>query len=223
LAVCAGLCFGQLWAGPLTFGAARQAWIRASLRREVACKAVDLDCLLDGKPSAYVHVHSAAMAALVTGAGPLKADVCPETLAWDVGRLCGLQREVRWMVTATTMLATATHHLRATRNGRDVQALAGIAELLAGETRDADQVCSRRVRCVFAHVCMSSMSTVTLQDTRPSGALGYHMQHEGGVPPARMLKTDARSQTMHVRDTAGRWALSSLKDSMCCSRPPSRR
>ena len=98
-----------------------QAWIRLSLRREVASKAADLGSLLEGQASAYVHVHSAAMLALVAEAGPLKADVCPETLLLDVGRLGGLQREVQYVVVAATMLATATHRLTATRNATDVQ------------------------------------------------------------------------------------------------------
>ena len=98
-----------------------QSWIRLNLRREVASKSVDLESLLEGKAVAFVHVHSAAMLALVAGAGPLRADVCPETLLLDVGRLGGLQREVQYVVAAATMLATATHRLTATWNATDVQ------------------------------------------------------------------------------------------------------
>ena len=87
----------------------------------MASKAADLGSLLEGQASAYVHVHSAAMLALVAEAGPLRADVCPETLLLDVGRLGRLQQEVQYVVAAATMLATATHRLTATRNATDVQ------------------------------------------------------------------------------------------------------
>lgn len=98
-----------------------QGWIRVNLRREVASKAVDLESLLEGKASAFVHVHSAAMLSLVADQATIKADVCPETLLFDVHRLSMLQRELRYVVAATTMLVTATHHLTATRNGTDLE------------------------------------------------------------------------------------------------------
>ena len=98
-----------------------QAWIRRNLRREVASRAADLDSLLEGKASAFVHVHSAAMLSLVADQTKIREDVCPETLLMDVHRLSILQREFQYIVTAVTMLVTATHGITATKNASDVQ------------------------------------------------------------------------------------------------------
>ena len=98
-----------------------QAWVRASVRREVAGRAVELGALLEGKAAAFVHVHSAAVVVLVAEAGPVRADRCPETLLLDVGRLCGAQRELEQAAAAAAMLVTATHAMTATKNASDAQ------------------------------------------------------------------------------------------------------
>ena len=98
-----------------------QAWVHASVRREVAGRAVELGALLDGKAAAFVHVHSAAVVALVAEAGPVRADGCPETLLLDVGRLCGAQRELEQAAVTAAMLATATHAMMATKDASDAQ------------------------------------------------------------------------------------------------------
>ena len=98
-----------------------QAWIRLNLRREVASKAVDLETLLEGKASSFVHVHSAAMLALVADQMTIKPDICPETLLFDVHRISLLQREFQYIVTSVTMLITATHSITATKNVADLQ------------------------------------------------------------------------------------------------------
>ena len=99
-----------------------------NLRREVASKAVDLESLLEGKASAFVHVHSAAMLSLVADQTTIKADMCPETLLFDVHRLSILQREFQYIVTAVTMLVTATHSITATKNVSDLQVVAVLFE-----------------------------------------------------------------------------------------------
>ena len=98
-----------------------QAWVRASVRREVAGRAVELGALLEGKAAAFVHVHSAGVVALMAEAGPVRADGCPETLLLDVGRLCGAQRELEQAAAAAAMLVTATHAMTATKNASDAQ------------------------------------------------------------------------------------------------------
>ena len=97
-----------------------QSWIRAVLRSEVESKAVDLETLLEGRAASFVHVHSAAMLALVS-APPIKPDLCPETLLFDVHRLAILQREFQYIVTAATILVTASHGIGASKNVADMQ------------------------------------------------------------------------------------------------------
>lgn len=105
------------------------------MRREVASKAVALDGLLEGKASAFVHVHSAAMLSLVADHTTIKADVCPETLLFDLHRLGMLQREFQYLVAAVTMMVTAAHRLTATKRGEDLQALSNIANVFVPESK----------------------------------------------------------------------------------------
>jgi hypothetical protein len=106
----------------------KQAWIRASVRREVGTKALDLDSLLEGKAHAFVRVHSAGMLQLVTGETTIKADMVPETLLFDVHRLALLQREFQTLTTATTVMVTTTHALTATKKAGDAELLRAIAD-----------------------------------------------------------------------------------------------
>jgi len=98
-----------------------QNWIRKTLRREVLAKSVELESLIEGKASSYVHIHTFAMLALVEEQVPLKSETCPETLLFDVHRLSLLQREFQYIVTAATMLVTATHGVSSTKNVQDTQ------------------------------------------------------------------------------------------------------
>ena len=104
-----------------------QAWIKLVIRQEITVGAVSNDDLLEGKARAFVHVHSAAMLHLVAGDSTVKADTAPETLLFDVHRVATLQREFQVLVTASTMLITATHTLAK----NDMPIAASIGELLA--------------------------------------------------------------------------------------------
>jgi len=122
-----------------------QSWIRAVIRSEVASKAVELEALVEGRAASFVHVHSAAMLALVSAVAPVKPDLCPETLLFDVHRLAILQREFQYIVTSATILVTATHGLGATKNVADMQLLSGISEMFVPEDKldiDVDQTIS---------------------------------------------------------------------------------
>ncbi len=98
-----------------------QGWIRKAVRGEVACGSVELEGLLEGRAASFVHVHSAAMLALVSEPAPIRADDCPETLLLDAHRLGQMQREFQYEVTAAALMATATHCVAATKNAADMQ------------------------------------------------------------------------------------------------------
>ena len=82
---------------------------------------MDLQSLLDGKASAFTHIHNAAMVSLVSDHPPLKTENCPETLLLDVNRLAYLQSEFKYIALAATILVTAGHSLAATRLPQDAQ------------------------------------------------------------------------------------------------------
>lgn len=86
------------------------AWIQHTVEREVKEeKSITLDGLLSGSAAAFVHTHSTAMLALVTGPLHIKPELCPETLLFDVYRLSLLQIEFREQAKAASLLVTATH------------------------------------------------------------------------------------------------------------------
>ena len=101
-----------------------QGWIRQAVRSEVADGSVALESLLEGTAASFVHVHSAAMLALVSAPAPVRPDACPETLLFDVHRLALLQREFQYEVTAAALLLTATNGVAATKKAADMQASA---------------------------------------------------------------------------------------------------
>lgn len=109
-----------------------QLWIHTSTEIEVRTQAVNLDELLNGTASAFVSVHTAGMLHLLAGEVPLKAETVPETLSLDVERLVRLQRELKALTTAASMLVTAAHELNS------APLVARIAEeVLAREGLDA--------------------------------------------------------------------------------------
>ena len=86
------------------------AWIASTVGAEVTSnKAVELSALREGSAAAFVHVHSAAMLALVTSPIDVKPDLCPETLLFDVHRLAQLQQDFRAQNQAAALLTTAIH------------------------------------------------------------------------------------------------------------------
>ena len=101
-----------------------QGWIRQAVRSEVADGSVALESLLEGTAASFVHVHSAAMLALVSAPAPVRPDACPETLLFDVHRLALLQREFQYEVTTAALLLTATNGVAATKKAADMQASA---------------------------------------------------------------------------------------------------
>lgn len=112
-----------------------QEWISKTLKREIAAQTADLQSLLDGKSSAFIQIHSAAMLSLVADAAPLKTETCPETLLFDVHRLGLLQAEFKYIVLAAAMLITVGHGLAATRNPSDAQILGTISETFVSDSR----------------------------------------------------------------------------------------
>ena len=99
---------------------------------------MELDNLLEGKAAAFVHVHSAAMLSIVAEDVTVKADICPETLLFDVHRLGELQREFQNIVTSATMIITASHALTTTKNSEDLAVLSKISDILSSETKEID-------------------------------------------------------------------------------------
>jgi len=75
------------------------------------------------------------MLSLIADMTVLKSDFCPETLLFDVHRLAQMQREFQYIVTAATILVTATHGISATKNVTDMQVLAGISEIFVPESK----------------------------------------------------------------------------------------
>lgn len=164
----------KLKAGSLTLERTR-AWVRLTVRREVGSKAVDRGELEDGKASAFIHVHAVAMLHLVTEQQTMKADICPETLLFDVHRLSMLQFEFRYQAMAVTVMTTATHHI--VQQQADTAVLADIQALLADESKTeagaiVEQICelltsktslseSGRMRLVNAlHQCIEPSDAV---------------------------------------------------------------
>jgi hypothetical protein len=108
------------------------------VKNEVCAKTVELDSLLEGKAAAFVHAHSTAMLSFVTDDTTVKADICPETLLFDVYRLGELQREFQNIVTSVTMILTASHSIAATKNPMDTPVLAKISDILTPHKKEID-------------------------------------------------------------------------------------
>ena len=91
------------------------AWIADTIKAEVLShKAVEIDGLLEGSAAAFVHIHSAAMLAIVTSPVDVKQDRCPKTLLFDFHRLSLLQRDFHKQKIEIALLLTAIHWQRAT-------------------------------------------------------------------------------------------------------------
>ena len=88
-------------------------WIYATIRREVESNDGLQQQIANGAASAFLHIHSAAMLALVTDPVTIKGDMCPETLLFDVFRLGSYQHEFRQQTTAAALFVTASHMLPA--------------------------------------------------------------------------------------------------------------
>ena len=119
-----------------------QGWIRQAVRSEVASGSVELEALLEGRASSFVHVHSAALLALVTEPAPAGPDACPETLLLDAHRLALLQREFQYEVTAAALLLTASNGLAATKKAADMQARAAVCRGQRGDSDADEMLCS---------------------------------------------------------------------------------
>jgi len=109
------------------------ARIKQTVYHEVKHNNVDLDCLLEGKAVAFVHVHTAMMVGLVCDQTTLKADTCPETLLFDVHRIATLQTEFQSLATVITIHITAQHGLLATKSPVDKQVAEKVAECLVAQ------------------------------------------------------------------------------------------
>jgi T-complex protein 11 len=112
-----------------------EEWLPKAMRRELAANTVSLQSVLDGKPSAFVRIHMAAMLHLVAGGDPVKPEAYPETLRFDVHRLAVLQAEFKYIALASAMLVTVGNRLAATRNPADAQILGVIAETFVPDAR----------------------------------------------------------------------------------------
>ena len=113
-------------------------WIDAALDSVLATKLAELSELLEGKPQAFIGLHSRAMLALIAKTDPIKHEVCPETLLFDVHRLCQLQAEYQLVVKRGAMLVTATHLVTATKHADVPEALKELQDIALGaETAEA--------------------------------------------------------------------------------------
>jgi hypothetical protein len=112
------------------------AWIRLTLRREVALNAVRIEDLMSGTAGAFVHVHSAAVLSLVCEQKTATTDVSPETLSMDVHRIYLLQREFRNITAAATMMVTAAHSIAG--NAADLPVLSKICDILVPKGKEID-------------------------------------------------------------------------------------
>lgn len=110
-----------------------QGWVRVNLRREVTLKNIILDDLLKGTAASFVHVHSSAMVSLISNQTTIKADMCPETLLFDVHRLAMLQREFQYIVTSVTMCITVMAKIKTTRKTSDLNVLPKITNLFTSK------------------------------------------------------------------------------------------
>jgi len=111
------------------------AWIRLTLRREVSLNAVQIEDLMSGTAGSFVHVHSAAVLALVCEQKTATTDVSPETLSMDVHRIYLLQREFRSITAAATMMVTAAHSITASNNAA---VLSKICDILVPKGKEID-------------------------------------------------------------------------------------
>ena len=74
---------------------------------EKETKEINLEDLINGRPAALLHVHTAGMLALVTG-----EEEYPETLSFDEYRLDLLRAEYRYLCLSSSMLATLSNTVR---------------------------------------------------------------------------------------------------------------
>jgi hypothetical protein len=120
------------------------AWIRKAVADVVWRKVVSKEDLVSGKASDFYSVHFDAMLSLVASHDKITRDTSPETLLFDVHRLCMLQREYSGEVQVATMLITARHNIEVLFKARPIHgsaALSKVASLLVDkETIDVDEV-----------------------------------------------------------------------------------
>ena len=100
-------------------------WLGTAIRQEVERNEGLRASLVDGSASAFLHVHSAAMLALVTE--PIDGETYPETLLLDVHRLSSYQEEFRQQTTAAALYVMASQMLQ------PGAALSAIASLMRTE------------------------------------------------------------------------------------------
>ena len=100
-------------------------WLGTAIRQEVEHNEGLRASLVDGSASAFLHVHSAAMLALVTE--QVDEETYPETLHLDVHRLSSYQEEFRQQTTAAALYVMASQMLQ------PGAALSAIASLMRTE------------------------------------------------------------------------------------------
>jgi hypothetical protein len=110
-----------------------QNWFSSNIRSEVASTEVSLEKLLEGKASAYIHVHSAAMLSLVSNQTIIIAEVCPETLLFDEHKLSMIQQEFNYIVSSITIIIKIKNIIP--NNITNSQVLTNITEFLTSNTK----------------------------------------------------------------------------------------
>jgi hypothetical protein len=143
------------------------AWIRQCVRTEVAFRTVGLPQVLEGR--VFVQVHSAAMVALVTDQATITKTTCPETLLLDAQRLGLLQRECHSLVTAMTLIVTASHAARDQPVLADIAALFVTSEMDLGET--IDQIRTLLLRSTLSDDKQKTLLRALVQCASPTDAV----------------------------------------------------
>ena len=103
----------------LTFGVC-QEWMYKATLQEVASLGVDLWGLIEGRASCFVHVHAAAILALVISPDEYRF---PETLGFDKHRLDLLNAEFCYLSVSSSMLVNVAKVLSGVDGGLKVVSL----------------------------------------------------------------------------------------------------
>ena len=97
-----------------------QEWMYKATLQEVASSGVDLEGLIEGRASCFVHVHTAAVLALVISPDEYRF---PETLGFDKHRLDLFHSEFRYLSVSSSMLVNVAKVLSGVDAGLKVVSL----------------------------------------------------------------------------------------------------
>ena len=123
-------------------------WIRDTVKEQFGPQSMNrLDDLLEGKATAFVHVHSAAMLHLVTRA-TIKPELCPETLLFDVHRLNDIRNEIQYVATCVALLVTFTHAITATKSADAKREVDKVSAAVVGCSKTIGAALERVVHAV---------------------------------------------------------------------------